>query len=126
MFSGAAGPVPGLVAALRFPWQAGAAPAALALFGLGGKYIKEALDWEEDDPEEIKPAAFLLQPLDMQKMAAQINSRACELRDDQLTAAAARGALPNGLVHHVRHLRQRRAAQGGGLRAGGARHGLSL
>lgn len=31
------------------PWQAGAAPVVLALGGLGFKYIKEALDWEEDD-----------------------------------------------------------------------------
>jgi len=31
------------------PWQAGAAPAALALGGLGYKYVKEALDWEEDE-----------------------------------------------------------------------------
>ena len=30
-----------------FPWQAGAAPAFLALFGLGYKYINEALTWEE-------------------------------------------------------------------------------
>lgn len=35
------------------PWQAGAAPAVLALFGLGFKYIKEALDWKEDDVEEV-------------------------------------------------------------------------
>ena len=34
------------------PWQAGAAPAALVLFGLGYKYIKEALDWKEDPVEE--------------------------------------------------------------------------
>lgn len=31
------------------PWQAGAAPAALALGGLGFKYVKEALDWTEDE-----------------------------------------------------------------------------
>ena len=30
------------------PWQAGAAPVALALGGLGFKYVKEALDWQED------------------------------------------------------------------------------
>jgi len=30
------------------PWQAGAAPAALALGGLGYKYVKEALDWQEE------------------------------------------------------------------------------
>jgi len=30
------------------PWQAGAAPAALALGGLGFKYVKEALDWTEE------------------------------------------------------------------------------
>ena len=29
------------------PWQAGAAPVALCLFGLGYKYVKEALDWQE-------------------------------------------------------------------------------
>ena len=27
---------------------------ALALFGLGGKYVKEALDWEEDAPSAIE------------------------------------------------------------------------
>jgi len=32
-----------------FPWQAGAASAGLALGGLGFKYVKEALDWTEDD-----------------------------------------------------------------------------
>ena len=31
------------------PWQLGAAPPALALVGLGYKYIKEALDWVEDE-----------------------------------------------------------------------------
>ena len=31
------------------PWQAGAAPALLTLGGLGFKYIKEALDWQEDE-----------------------------------------------------------------------------
>ena len=31
-----------------FPWQAGAAPVALAAGGLGFKYAKEALSWEED------------------------------------------------------------------------------
>jgi uncharacterized membrane protein len=31
------------------PWQAGAAPVALTLVGLGFKYIKEALDWQEDE-----------------------------------------------------------------------------
>lgn len=31
------------------PWQVGAAPPALALVGLGYKYIKEALDWVEDE-----------------------------------------------------------------------------
>ena len=31
------------------PWQAGAAPATLALGGLGFKYVKEALDWTEDE-----------------------------------------------------------------------------
>ena len=29
------------------PWQAGAAPVALALGGFGYKYAKEALDWQE-------------------------------------------------------------------------------
>ena len=29
------------------PWQLGAAPVALSVFGLGAKYVKEALDWEE-------------------------------------------------------------------------------
>lgn len=33
------------------PWQAGAAPAALALGGLGYKYLKEALDWTEEVDE---------------------------------------------------------------------------
>ena len=32
-----------------FPWQVGAAPTALTLVGLGYKYIKEALDWQEDE-----------------------------------------------------------------------------
>lgn len=31
-----------------FPWQAGAAPCAVLLFGLGYKYVKEALTWTED------------------------------------------------------------------------------
>lgn len=31
------------------PWQAGAAPVALTLVGLGFKYVKEALDWQEDE-----------------------------------------------------------------------------
>lgn len=30
------------------PWQAGAAPALLALFGLGFKYIKEAIEWKDE------------------------------------------------------------------------------
>ena len=30
-----------------FQWQLGCFPAILALFGLGFKYIIEALDWEE-------------------------------------------------------------------------------
>jgi uncharacterized membrane protein len=30
------------------PWPVGAAPTALALGGLGFKYVKEALDWKED------------------------------------------------------------------------------
>jgi hypothetical protein len=29
------------------PWQAGAAPIALTSLGLGVKYVKEALTWEE-------------------------------------------------------------------------------
>ena len=32
-----------------FPWQAGAAPVALAVIGLGFKYTKEALTWSEDE-----------------------------------------------------------------------------
>ena len=31
-----------------FPWQAGAGVASVALFGLGYKYMKEALDWVEE------------------------------------------------------------------------------
>jgi putative membrane protein len=31
------------------PWQAGAAPVGLAVVGLGAKYVKEALDWTEDE-----------------------------------------------------------------------------
>jgi hypothetical protein len=31
------------------PWQAGAAPVVLSLGGLGFKYVKEALDWVEDE-----------------------------------------------------------------------------
>ena len=31
-----------------FPWQAGAAFPAIALLALGFKYVKEALDWQED------------------------------------------------------------------------------
>lgn len=30
-------------------WQLGAAPVALIAVGLGGKYVKEALDWTEDE-----------------------------------------------------------------------------
>ena len=42
------------------PWQLGAAPAALALFGLGFKYIKEALTWKEDDnTEEVEDFSVL-------------------------------------------------------------------
>lgn len=32
-----------------FPWQVGAAVSAVALFGLGGKYISEALNWSEEE-----------------------------------------------------------------------------
>ena len=39
------------------PWQLGAAPVALALGGLGYKYINEALTWQEDDD-----AAFSEEP----------------------------------------------------------------
>jgi len=43
-----------------FPWQVGAASAGLALFGLGFKYIKEALDWTDDvDVSEGGTAAAL-------------------------------------------------------------------
>ncbi len=31
-----------------FQWQIGAVPVGLALFGLGAKYVKEALDWKEE------------------------------------------------------------------------------
>lgn len=31
-----------------FPWQAGAAAVALAVFGLGFTYVKEAFDFQED------------------------------------------------------------------------------
>jgi len=31
------------------PWQAGAAPVALTVLGLSFKYVKEALEWDEDD-----------------------------------------------------------------------------
>ena len=31
------------------PWQAGAAFPALALFGLGYKYVNEAFSWQEED-----------------------------------------------------------------------------
>lgn len=30
------------------PWQAGAAPVALAFGGLGYKYVTEALDWSDE------------------------------------------------------------------------------
>ncbi|CAE7236402.1 unnamed protein product [Symbiodinium natans] len=32
-----------------FPWQAGALPVVLMLGGLGFKYVKEAIDWSEDE-----------------------------------------------------------------------------
>jgi hypothetical protein len=32
-----------------FPWQIGAVPTGLAVVGLGFKYVKEALQWTEDD-----------------------------------------------------------------------------
>jgi len=32
-----------------FPWQIGAVPTGLAVVGLGFKYVKEALEWTEDD-----------------------------------------------------------------------------
>ncbi len=31
-----------------FPWQAGAGAVGLSVVGLGAKYVKEALDWEEE------------------------------------------------------------------------------
>jgi len=34
------------------PWQAGAAAVVLALGGLGTKYVKEALEWTEEQQEE--------------------------------------------------------------------------
>ena len=44
-------------AALGLPWQLGAASVAACLGGLGFKYVKEALDWEE--PERIEQATTL-------------------------------------------------------------------
>jgi uncharacterized membrane protein len=38
----------GVAYAPDMPWQAGAAPIALTSLGLGVKYVKEALTWEED------------------------------------------------------------------------------
>ena len=35
------------------PWQAGAAAVALALGGLGYKYVKEALEWTEPTQDRI-------------------------------------------------------------------------
>lgn len=39
----------GVAYADGMPWQLGAAPVALTLFGLSYKYVKEALTWSEDD-----------------------------------------------------------------------------
>ena len=39
------------------PWQLGAAPVALALGGLGYKYVNEALTWEEDAGFSEEPSA---------------------------------------------------------------------
>jgi len=39
------------------PWQAGAAPALLLLLLLGYKYVKEALDWQEDETSAPPPAS---------------------------------------------------------------------
>ena len=50
------------------------------------------MDWEEgEEDEEVTPAAFLVHPLDVQKMAAQIRSRSGD-SEEQLAAAFARGA----------------------------------
>ena len=40
-----------------FPWQVGAGATIAALGGLGFKYVKEALDWEEPAPTAAAPAA---------------------------------------------------------------------
>ena len=40
-----------------FPWQVGAGATVAALGGLGFKYVKEALDWEEPAPAAAVPAA---------------------------------------------------------------------
>ncbi len=37
---------------LWLPWQAGAAPVVLVLGGLGFKYVKEALTWEDEKVAE--------------------------------------------------------------------------
>ena len=40
-----------------FPWQVGAGATVAALGGLGFKYVKEALDWEEPAPAAAAPSA---------------------------------------------------------------------
>jgi len=39
----------GVLYASWLPWQAGAAPAVLALGGLGYKYVREALEWSDEE-----------------------------------------------------------------------------
>jgi len=46
----------GVLYADAFPWQAGAGAAVLALVGLGFRYVKEALDWKDDDDMEAVAA----------------------------------------------------------------------
>ena len=38
----------GVAYSADMPWQAGAAPIALTSVALGSKYVKEAINWEED------------------------------------------------------------------------------
>ena len=39
----------GVIYSDDFPWQVGAVPVALSVVGLGFKYVKEALEWTEDE-----------------------------------------------------------------------------